>query len=202
MLALSLSAGAAHNLPQDQQHCDTFFGLLACRCCQLVLLALACGQVVQQPPELEVQLVNAFFCRAKRSAAANDMADVSTDITYTKTELHDVKQEIAKLNKRLDENDFTERGRYSSQEKVEAVLQDLRGKETQLNNQLQTLYDTRKIALAQQQQQSGAGTSMLPVRQEDVILPGQTSCCIHQQTLQLSECVLSHATLHSCGLCC
>jgi chromosome segregation ATPase len=97
------------------------------------------------------------------------MADISTDITYTKTELHDVKQEIAKLNKRLDENDFTERGRYSSPEKVEALLQDLRGKETQLNNQLQTLYDTRKIALTKQQQQSGAGTLMLPVPQELVL---------------------------------
>jgi hypothetical protein len=34
----------------------------------------------------------------------------------------------------------------------------------QLNHRLNTLYDTRKIALTQQQQQTGAGTLMLPVR--------------------------------------
>jgi hypothetical protein len=43
---------------------------------------------------------------------------------------------------------------------------------------------------------------MLLVREEDVILPGQRSCCIHEQTLQSAEWVLSHATLHSCGWCC
>jgi hypothetical protein len=107
------------------------------------------------------------------SAAASNMADdLATDIKDTQAELKDVREEIIKLNKRLDENDFTGTVRYSSQEKVEAALSELKAKETQLNNRLDNLYDTRKITLTQQQE-SGAGTSMLPVRQEDVILPGK-----------------------------
>jgi chromosome segregation ATPase len=109
---------------------------------------------------------------AAHSAAPSNMADelatlatLATEITKTEGKIAPLEQEIIKLNKRLDENDFTGSGRYSSQEKVEAALQELKAKEIQLNNQLQTLYDTRKIALTQQQQQSGAGTSMLPVRQ-------------------------------------
>jgi uncharacterized protein (UPF0335 family) len=79
---------------------------------------------------------------------------------------------------------------YGSRDEAKAHLVRLETEKEQLNDQLKTLYDTRKIALTQQQQQSGVGTSMLPVRPEDVIFPGQRSCCIHQQTLQLSECVV------------
>jgi chromosome segregation ATPase len=117
------------------------------------------------------------------------LATLATEITNTEGKIAPLEQEITKLNKRLDENDFTERGRYSSQKKVEAALLELKTEKAQLNNQLQTLFDTRKIALAQQQQQSGAGTSMLPVRQELVMFRCQSSCCMHQHTLQLSECV-------------
>jgi hypothetical protein len=64
-------------------------------------------------------------------------------------------------------------------------------------------YEKQKLAVLtqQQQQQSGAGTSMLPVRQEYVMLPGQRSCCIHQQTLQLWECVLLFHALSAAACC-
>jgi chromosome segregation ATPase len=94
------------------------------------------------------------------------LATLATEITNTEGKIAPLEQEITTLNKRLDENDFTERGRYSSQEKVEAALLELKTEKAQLNSQLQTLFDTRKIALTQQQQQSGAGASMLPVRQK------------------------------------
>jgi predicted translin family RNA/ssDNA-binding protein len=87
--------------------------------------------------------------------------DLTTDIKDTKAELKHVRDEIAKLNKRLDEDDFTGTVRYSSQEKVEAALKVLTDKEARLDGQLKSLYDTR---LAAQQQQSGAGTCCLCVK--------------------------------------
>jgi hypothetical protein len=59
----------------------------------------------------------------------------------------------------------------------------------------------KKENLLLQQQQSGAGTSMLPVLQEFVVFPCQISRCIHQQVLQLSEVrVCCVGVLHSYGL--
>ena len=87
------------------------------------------------------------------------------DIKDTKGELVDVKKEIKDLNKRLDDGDFTATGRFSSVEKVEDELKHLKHKEKQLNDRLNTLYETQKLTAQQQQQQqqqqSGAGASML-----------------------------------------
>jgi hypothetical protein len=92
------------------------------------------------------------------------------------TTIKTIEEKIEKLEQHIVKNDFAGTP-YDDRAEAKAAL-------TQLNNQLQTLYDTRKIALTkQQQQQSGAGTSMLPVRQELVMFRCQSSCCMHQQTL-------------------
>ena len=85
--------------------------------------------------------------------------DLVGKIDRTENELKTVKQAIEELNKRLDDNDFTETGRYSSAEKVEAALQRLEAKEARLR-ELLVQYETRLTA-QQQQQQSGAGASAL-----------------------------------------
>jgi hypothetical protein len=63
------------------------------------------------------------------------------------------------------------------------AMKALRAKEERLEKLLLRYLDER----ARLQQQSGAGTSMLPVRQELVMFPCQSSCCMHQHTLQLLE---------------
>jgi hypothetical protein len=61
----------------------------------------------------------------------------------------------------------------------DVALKALMGTEERLEKLLM-LYIEDKARL---QQQSIAGMSMLPVRQEAVVFPWQKSCCIHQQTL-------------------
>jgi hypothetical protein len=60
---------------------------------------------------------------------------------------------------------------------LEEARKGLKAKEERIEKLLILYLD--KEEKARLQQQSGAGTSMLPARQEDVILPGQRSCCIH-----------------------
>jgi hypothetical protein len=135
------------------------------------------------------------------SAAASDMADdpttLSVKITATEKELEATKGNISVIEGGGD--DLAREHGYSTRI---TALESLRAEKIALQNEKVELLKKENLLRQQQQQQSGAGMSMLPVRQEDVILPGQRSCCLHQQTLQFSECVLSHATLHSCGLCC
>jgi predicted nucleic acid-binding Zn-ribbon protein len=126
--------------------------------------------------------------------------DLAIDIRDTKERIKKLEQHIDTI--RTGSDAAVKALGYGSRAVADATLNDLTAEKAQKNEQLQTLYDTRRAAQTQQQQQSGAGTSMQPVRQELVIFPCQSSYCMHQQTLQFSECVLSHATLHSCGLCC
>jgi hypothetical protein len=134
---------------------------------------------------------------------ADDLTTLSDKITATEKELEAVKGKISVVER--GDDDLAKAHGYSTRI---AALESLRAEKVALQNEKVALQNEKvellkkENLLRQQQQQSGAGTSMLPVRQEDVILPGQRSCCIHRQTLQLLECVLSHATLHSCGLCC
>jgi septal ring factor EnvC (AmiA/AmiB activator) len=110
--------------------------------------------------------------------------DLATDIRDTKAELKDVTDAI-KIIRTGDDAAVKALG-YGSRDEAKAHLVRLETEKEQLNEQLKALYDTRKyIALAQQQQQqqqqqqSGAGTSMLPVRQELVMFPCQSLCCMH-----------------------
>jgi hypothetical protein len=67
---------------------------------------------------------------------------------------------------------------YGSSDEAKAALPRLETKEAELRKLL--ILDKEKEARLQQQ--SGVGTSMLPVRQELVMFPCQSSCCVHQQT--------------------
>jgi hypothetical protein len=117
------------------------------------------------------------------------------------TDIRDTKKRIEKLEQHIANNDFSGTP-YDDRTEAKAAL-------TQLNEQLQTLYDTRRAAQTpqqQQQQQSGAGTSMLPVRHEYVMLPCRRLCYRYQQTLQLFRvCLvicnpsqLRHAAVEQC----
>ena len=79
------------------------------------------------------------------------------DIKDTKGELVDVKKEIKDLNKRLSDGNFEGDVRYSSAEKVEAELKELKAEKARLQDLL-IQYETRLTA-QQQQQQSDAGAS-------------------------------------------
>jgi len=86
-----------------------------------------------------------------------------------------VKKEIKELKER-DVEIFVADWRFSSREKLEAALKGLKEEKKQLNDRLNTLYETQKLTAQQQQQQSVAGASMLPARQE--VCPITNSCCI------------------------
>jgi hypothetical protein len=117
------------------------------------------------------------------SSAASD--ELTNDIKATKEELQAVKRKIGIIEGGGD--GLAKEHGYSTRI---TALESLRAEKVELDKRL-TTYEIRFTALTQQQQQSGAGTSMLPVRQELVMFPCQSSCCIHQQTLQLSERVLA-----------
>jgi hypothetical protein len=135
---------------------------------------------------------------------ADDLTTLSDKITATEKELEAVKGKISVVER--GDDDLAKAHGYSTRiaalESLRAEKIALQNEKVALQNEKVELLKKENLLRQQQQHQSGAGTSMLSVRQEDVILPGQRSCCIHQQTLQLLECVSSHATLHSCGLCC
>jgi hypothetical protein len=95
--------------------------------------------------------------------------DLAADIRDTKAELKEVKAAIKTI--RTGDDAAVKALGYDSRDEAKADLPALTAKEAQLNDQLKTLYDTRKIALTQQQQQRGAGGSMLPVRQAFVMFP-------------------------------
>jgi chromosome segregation ATPase len=90
-----------------------------------------------------------------------------------------LEEKIEKLEQHIVKDDFASTP-YDDRVEAKAALKDLSAKETQLNDQLKTLYDTRKIALTQQQQQSGAGTSNGACAPRSRNIP---VCCIHLQTL-------------------
>jgi hypothetical protein len=158
-----------------------------------------------------------FLLSGKLVNMADDLATLSTKINTTE-------EKIEKLERHIANNDFAGTP-FDDRAEAKAALKDLRAKEAALQNEKVALQNKKvellkkenlllKVALQnekvellkkenlllQQQQQSGAGTSMLPMRQEDVISPSQKSCCIHEQTWWRLENALLHATLHSCGL--
>ena len=85
------------------------------------------------------------------------------NIVVAEKEIKELKGDIKELNRRLDDNDFTKTGRFSSAERVEAEKAHLQNQLAALQNQLAELQRKENILLQQQQQQqqSGAGASML-----------------------------------------
>jgi predicted RNase H-like nuclease (RuvC/YqgF family) len=149
------------------------------------------------------------------SKMADELANLATKIINTEDKIEKLEHEITNLNKRLDENDFTGTVRYSSQEKVEAALKDLTAKEVALQNEKVALQN-EKVALQnekvellkkenlllQQQQQSGAGTSMLPVRLALVIFLLQRSCCMLANLVAFRVCLFACASARTAVACC
>jgi hypothetical protein len=96
------------------------------------------------------------------SAASGSFSDeLTNDIKATKEELQAVKKKIDVIEGGGD--DLAKEHGYSTHN---AALESLRAKEARLDDRLNTYEKQKLAALTQQQQQRGAGRSMLPVRQE------------------------------------
>jgi hypothetical protein len=95
--------------------------------------------------------------------------ELAADITDTKAELNEVKATIKIIQAGDDAatEALVKKLRFKDSD---AALAALRAKEVELDKRLTIFYEIRLTALTQQQQQSGAGTSMLPVRQF-VVMP-------------------------------
>ena len=121
------------------------------------------------------------------------LQEVLKDIKDTKKELGEVKQEIEKLNERIDAKKFKADKRYSSVDEVKAEKAALQNQLAGLQNQLAELQKKENILLQLQQQQpssqqSSAGASMLPVRQEVCLIYKPV---LHTVThLAASECIV------------
>ena len=92
-----------------------------------------------------------------QAADSSGPQELLADIKKTKEKLEKLEQEIEKLNKRLDDSDFTATGRFSSAEKVEAELKDLKAEKARLQDLLVQLYRLTAQRQPQQQQQIGLG---------------------------------------------
>jgi hypothetical protein len=108
--------------------------------------------------------------------------DLATDIRDTKVELQEVKAAIKTITTGDDAavEALVKKLRFKD---CDAALEDLRPKEARLEKLL--ILD--KEEKARLQQQSGAGTSMLPVRQDVVMFPCRRLCCMPQQSLLFSK---------------
>jgi uncharacterized protein (UPF0335 family) len=131
-----------------------------------VLWSLQCTKLVR--PRKATQLPMAGARPAESSALSGLAASTSGSnelarrIAETEQELREVKQEIKDLAKRLDANEFTPDQHYPSVEKVQSKIERLENEKVALRNKEVELLREKNIHL-EQQQQSGAGTSMLPV---------------------------------------
>jgi hypothetical protein len=137
--------------------------------------------------ELRGEVWKGSMASAGVTAGNAALDELIKEMNSTKRELNDVKEEIKRLKERLVNNDYDGDTRYSSAEKVERALDRLQDKEVEL-------LKTKNFLL--QQQQSGAGMSMLPVRQEVVMFPYQRSRCM------LANIAAFRLRLGLCWLCC
>jgi hypothetical protein len=123
---------------------------------------------------------NVFTAEVLLAAAASDMADeltsLSAKITATEKELEDVKDAIKTITTGVDAavEALVKKLRFKDSDEA---LQSLRAEKARLEERSNELLKTKNLLL-QQQQQSGAGTSMLPVRPALVIFLVQRSYCM------------------------
>jgi uncharacterized protein (UPF0335 family) len=85
--------------------------------------------------------------------------ELERKIAETEQELREVKQDIKELNKRLNADIFTPDQHYPSVEKVQSKIERLENEKVALQNEKVELLREKNIHL-EQQQQTGAGTSM------------------------------------------
>jgi chromosome segregation ATPase len=113
---------------------------------------------------------------------ADDLATLSTKINTTE-------EKIEKLERHIANNDFAGTP-YDDRAEAKAALKDLRAKEVALQNEKVELLKEKNL-LRQQQQQSGAGTSMLRVRLALVIFLLQRSCCVLANLVAFRVCLVA-----------
>jgi cell division protein FtsB len=114
------------------------------------------------------------------AAGASDMAD---ELTTLSAKIKRTEEKVEKLEQHIETITTGDDAAVEALVKKlrfrdgDAALEDLRAEKARLEKLLLRYLD-EKARL----QQSGVGTSMLPVRQELVMFPCQSSCCVHQQT--------------------
>jgi hypothetical protein len=112
------------------------------------------------------------------------------------TKINTTEEKIEKLERHIANNDFAGTP-YDDRAEAKAALKDLRAKEVALQNEKVELLKEKNL-LRQQQQQSGAGTS---VRQPVVLFPCQRWCCMLANLVAFIVCLVACAfDPHSCGL--
>jgi chromosome segregation ATPase len=106
---------------------------------------------------------------------ADELAKLAEKITNTEVELEEVKAAI-KIIQTGDDAAVEALVKKLRFRDGDEALKALRADKARLDDRLNT-YETRLTALTQQQQHSGAGTSMLPVHQEVEISPCAAYTC-------------------------
>jgi chromosome segregation ATPase len=117
------------------------------------------------------------------------LATLATKITGTEQELQEVKADIKTI--RTGDDAAVKALGYDGRDEARAHLPRLEAKEEQLNERLNTYEKQKLTALTQQQQQSGAGTSMLRVRLALVIFLPQRSCCMLANLVACRVCLVA-----------
>jgi predicted RNase H-like nuclease (RuvC/YqgF family) len=111
------------------------------------------------------------------SAAINAVPDglLARNIKETEDKIEKLEAHMDDLNKRLRTNDFAGTT-YDDRAEAKAALKDLKAEKARLDDRLNTLYETRLTA---QQQQSGAGMSMLVcMKDSNPSLPKHSLCML------------------------
>jgi hypothetical protein len=133
--------------------------------------------------------ISTSLLRSSESTATSNMADdLATDISKTKQKIEKLERHIDTI-RTGDETAIKALG-YGSRAAADAALNDLTADKRDSYDLLKT-YETRLTALTQQQQQSGAGTSMLRVRLALVIFLPQRSCCMLANLVACRVCLVA-----------
>jgi hypothetical protein len=142
----------------------------------------------------------AFLLSGKLVNMADDLATLSAKINTTE-------EKIEKLERHIANNDFAGTP-YDDRAEAKAALKDLRAKEAALQNEKVALQNKevellkKENLLLQQQQQTGAGTSMLPVRLAIVIFLLPRSCCMLANLVAFRVCLVACIPCTAAACCC
>jgi hypothetical protein len=130
------------------------------------------------------------------------------------TKIQTAEEKIEKLERHIVNNDFAGTP-YDDRAEAKAALKALTAEKAALQNEKAALQNEKAALqnkevellkkenlLLQQQQQSGAGTSMLPVRLALVILLLQSSCCMLANLVAFRVCLLACASTRTAVACC
>jgi hypothetical protein len=123
------------------------------------------------------------------------------------TKIQTAEEKIEKLERHIVNNDFAGTP-YDDRAEAKAALKALTAEKAALQNEKAALQNEKvellkkENLLLQQQQQSGAGTSMLPVRLALVIFLLQRSCCMLANLVAFRVCLFACASARTAVACC